>query len=137
MQIKTLITKMFWTFGLLNQFSCIEYKEITPTDFSVGVISLFSAYQIFALSDSRGRLSLQFLSKTVRNGEGRFNLYTVGDDGLLRFGHAAALTAHRAVIHYRAAASLPRRPVSFSICRSLREVIASPTNVTATDGWAG
>ena len=26
---------------------------------SVGVISLFSAYQIFALSDSRGRLSLQ------------------------------------------------------------------------------
>ena len=35
--------------------------ELTPKDLqkSVGVISLLSAYQIFALTDSRGRLSLQ------------------------------------------------------------------------------
>ena len=35
----------------------------------------------------------------------------VGDDGLLRFGHARVLTARWAVIHYTRAASLPRRPV--------------------------
>ena len=35
----------------------------------------------------------------------------VGTDGLLRFGHATALTSHRDVIHYRVAASLPRRSV--------------------------
>ena len=35
--------------------------ELTPKELqkSVGVISLLSAYQIFALTDSRGRLSLQ------------------------------------------------------------------------------
>ena len=64
----------------------------------------------------------QGLDRSLRlRTEVRFNLYAVGDDGLLRFGHAAALTAHRAVIHYRAAASLPRRPVSFSICLSSRD----------------
>ncbi len=34
----------------------------------------------------------------------------VGDDGLLRFGHASALICHRHIIHSLGAASLPRRP---------------------------
>ena len=46
-------------------------------------------------------------------GGGDFIIYIVGGDVLLRFGHATALTSHRDVIHYRVAASLPRRPAKY------------------------
>ena len=44
---------------MIDKFQFIEQNKQTPTEKSVGVISLFTADQIFVFSDSRGRLSLQ------------------------------------------------------------------------------
>jgi len=44
---------------VIDKFQFIEQNKQTPTEKSVGVISLFTADQIFVFSDSRGRLSLQ------------------------------------------------------------------------------
>ena len=49
----------------LDKFQFIEQNKSTPTEKSVGVISLFSAYQIFVFSDSRGRLSLQGIANIL------------------------------------------------------------------------
>ena len=55
--------------------------------------------------------SPQNVDFTITFGGVDFIIYIVGTDVLLQFGHATALTSHCDVIHYRVAASLPRRSV--------------------------
>ena len=43
----------------LYKFQFIEQNKRTPTDLTVGVICLLSAYQIFVLTGRRGRRPLQ------------------------------------------------------------------------------
>ena len=47
----------------------------------------------------------------MQNAECRVKESLVGTGGLLRLGHARALTPHRGVIHSPRAASLPRRSI--------------------------